>query len=275
MYVMHTPLLSDLSLARRLERAEGHANRAFVEARQRLEPAVGASWTDVDGCWAMFDGHVSPLTQTFGFGCFADPNHAQLDALEAFFTERGAPTFHEVATVIDPSTLGLLAERQYRPVEWSAVLCQRLDHVANATLNPAVTVRRVSTEEYGTWADVSARGWADQGEIADFIRQLAVVSAHADDNHAFLAENDGVAIAAGGLHLHEGVALLSGASTVPSARGQGAQHALLQARLAFAAAEGADLAMMAALPGSSSQRNAQRAGFTIAYSRVKWQRSLA
>ena len=32
------------------------------------------------------------------------------------------------------------------------------------------------------------------------------------------------------------------------------------------------VAMMGALPGSSSQRNAERHGFHIAYTRIKWQR---
>ena len=64
-----------------------------------------------------------------------------------------------------------------------------------------------------------------------------------------------VAIAAGMLGIHEGVALLAGASTVPAARRQGAQSALLAARLRYAAEHGCDLAMMGALPGSASQRS--------------------
>jgi len=35
--------------------------------------------------------------------------------------------------------------------------------------------------------------------------------------------------------------------------------------------QGCDIAMMAALPGSASQRNAERNGFRIAYTRTKWQ----
>jgi len=60
------------------------------------------------------------------------------------------------------------------------------------------------------------------------------------------------------MHLNDGVALLVGASTVPAARRRGAQNALLSARLAFAHARGCDLAVMGALPGSASQRNAER-----------------
>jgi hypothetical protein len=66
------------------------------------------------------------------------------------------------------------------------------------------------------------------------------------------------------------VALLAGACTVPEARKQGAQLALLEGRLRAAAEQGCDLAMMCAAPGSASQRNAERHGFRIAYTRIKW-----
>jgi hypothetical protein len=52
---------------------------------------------------------------------------------------------------------------------------------------------------------------------------------------------------------------------------QGAQRALLAARLQWAADHGARLAMMVAQPGSTSHRNAERQGFRVAYTRTKWQ----
>jgi hypothetical protein len=39
----------------------------------------------------------------------------------------------------------------------------------------------------------------------------------------------------------------------------------------MAARQGCDLAMMCAEPGGASQRNAEREGFRIAYTRTKWQ----
>ena len=73
------------------------------------------------------------------------------------------------------------------------------------------------------------------------------------------------------LGIHEGVALFSGAATVPELRRRGLQAALLEARLHYAFEHGCDLAMMVAEPGSDSQRNAERKGFRIAYTRTKWQ----
>jgi beta-glucosidase-like glycosyl hydrolase len=72
------------------------------------------------------------------------------------------------------------------------------------------------------------------------------------------------------MFVHDGVALLAGASTIPEWRHRGAQNALLAKRLVYAAHAGCDLAMMCAEPGGASQRNAERQGFRIAYTRVKW-----
>ncbi|HEV2765518.1 MAG TPA: GNAT family N-acetyltransferase, partial [Pyrinomonadaceae bacterium] len=106
--------------------------------------------------------------------------------------------------------------------------------------------------------------------LEDFMEGLAQVSAKRTDAVSFLAELEGRPVAAGSLSICEGVALLAGASTVPEGRRQGAQSALLDGRLRYAAERGCDLAMMCALPGSASQRNAERHGFRIAYTRVKW-----
>ena len=100
------------------------------------------------------------------------------------------------------------------------------------------------------------------------VGQVSAVS----DSLSFLAELDGQPIATGTLIIADDVALLAGASTVPTARRQGAQLALLEGRLRYAAAHGCTVAMMVAQPGSGSQRNAERHGFRIAYTRTKWAR---
>ncbi|MCE2901362.1 MAG: GNAT family N-acetyltransferase [Gemmatimonas sp.] len=267
---MTTHLLSDLALARRLERAEAHANAAFVEARATIDPAVGAGWCDVDGAWAMFDGVGSPLTQTFGLGLFSTPSATQLEAIEAFFSARGADVLHEVSPMADPALLGLLAERRYDVIEWSTVLAQPVHRPL--AREAAIIVRRTTADESDWWADIAAEGWGEQAAIVEFVRGLGRVSARATDTHCFVAFERDLPIATGALHVHDGVALFAGASTVPTARRRGAQRALLEARLQFAADAGCDLAMMVAQPGSTSQKNAQRAGFQVAYSRIKWQR---
>jgi len=265
--------LSDLALARRLEGAEASRNAAFVETRAELQPGLQATWTRVAGAYAMFDGVGSPLTQSFGLGLFQTVGPAEMQALEGFFRYHGAEVFHEVSPMADPSLLTLLNERGYRPVELTSVLV-RPTTVAIDPVRPRddrVVVRGIDSGEEDLWARVAAEGWGETAELAAFVREIGEVMARSKDSFCFLAELEGRPIAAAALGLADDVALLAGASTIPSARNRGAQLALLQARLRFAADRGCDLAMMGAQPGSTSQRNAERQGFRIVYTRIKWQ----
>ena len=265
---------ADIALARRLERTEGCSNAAFVDARARLAPDSGAVWRDVDGTYAMFDGVGSPLTQTFGLGLFSPAADAHLDAIETFFAERGSPTLHEVSPFVGAATLARLADRGYRPIELASVLHRPVDlaELPSARRSSHVATRRIQTGEEPVWAETAAQGWGETPELAAFMRAFGLVSAHARRTECWLAEIDGSLVGAAAFALHDGVALLAGASTVPAWRGRGAQGALLAARLRSAAEQGADLAMMVTEPGSASQRNAERLGFRVAYTRTKWAR---
>lgn len=263
-------LFSDLSLSRRLERAEGHASAQFAEARHRLFPGSGAEWIESAGAYAVFDGVDSPVTQTFGLGIFEQTTPAALDAIESFFRDHGAPVFHEVSPFAGVSTFDLLSRRNYRPIEISNVLCMPVER-PTTDLPPDTRVRVIGRDEEQLWTDISMRGWAhEHPELRDFLLEIGTISSAREQSPCFLAEVDGKPGAAGVLCLHEGVALFGGSATVPELRRRGLQTALLYERMRYAVDHGCDLAMIAVQPGSDSQRNAERKGFRIAYTRTKW-----
>jgi GNAT superfamily N-acetyltransferase len=84
----------------------------------------------------------------------------------------------------------------------------------------------------------------------------------------FLAFLNGEPVGGAGMATFDGVANLFGASTLPAFRNRGVQTALIQTRLAFAVASGCDFAKVTTLPGSGSQRNVERQGFQVAYTRT-------
>jgi hypothetical protein len=258
---------SDLQLARRLERTEAQANIDFVEARASLFPGSGATWIEVAGACAMFDGPASMLTQTFCLGLAGAPDASDMEALESFYSRRGAPVFHEVSPLAHPDTLPLLCARGYQPIEFTSILYRPAGQPP-AALNPRIRVGLA--EDPDVWAQTLAAGWNELGET---VLSFCSVNAHRQDALNFIADIDGRPVAAGGLSVHDRTALLAGASTIPSERRQGAQRALLAARLLYAKEHGCDLAMMGAQPGSESQRNAERQGFRIAYTRIKWKKA--
>ena len=266
---------ADIDLARRLERTEARGSAQFIDARGRAFPDRGATWIEVAGAYAMFDGAGSPLTQTFGLGTFQPVTAEELDEIEEFFRSRGANVFHEVCPLADASVLTLFNERRYRPLEFSNVLYRPIstDLRLQAATNEDLRVRVAEKNEMKLWADTALEGWSEFPEVTDFISELGQVAAHSE-TLSFLAETDGKAVATGSLIVAGDVALLAGASTVPAARRQGAQLALLEGRLRYAAAQGCTVGMMVALPGSGSQRNAERHGFRIAYTRTKWLQDL-
>jgi GNAT superfamily N-acetyltransferase len=95
--------------------------------------------------------------------------------------------------------------------------------------------------------------------VADFI---AAEHAAPDVHRYVLPGTPSAPIAAAALTIHDRVAVLGGAATLPEHRGRGAQTRLLHHRLAAAHALGATLAVATARPGSPSARNLARTGFT-------------
>ena len=259
---------ADLELSRRLEHAEARAGAAFVEARAAAGKESGACWISLAGAYAMFDGAGSPVTQTFGLGLFDPISPEVLDAIEAFFFTRGADADHEISPLAQKDLWDLLIDRGYRPIEFTSVLYLEVAQYQKSSLSMGIEISRAAARDIPVWAATAARGWAEMGELTG----LMEVVASSKCVIPFLATIDGRPVATAALNVQDDIALLAGGSTIPGARNRGAQRSLLQARLSHAADMGCRIAMMGAEPGSSSQRNAEREGFRIAYTRTKWRR---
>jgi hypothetical protein len=252
-------MFADLELARRLESTEGFAGAAFVEAR-----GGGARWERIAGAYAMFDGVGSPLTQTFCVGMFEPATSSVLTQLEQFFQARGASVDHEVCPLAGVALQHALIGRGYVPLELSNVLFLDLTGArVEPVLNRALSVRIAGEADGSAYAQAAAEGWGIGPELAEMMSSAAGYV-------GFMVEKNGRVIATAGLVIHDRVALLAGAATIPEARGEGAQRAGLAARLRHAAEAGCDLAMIVTEPGGPSQRNAERNGFQVAYTRTKW-----
>jgi GNAT superfamily N-acetyltransferase len=260
----------DREFARRLELTDAHGSVAFARAHAGLFPDVGATAEPFAGGWAAFAGVDSPITQAFGLGLSGPVEEDEVARMEEFFRRRGAATHVELCPYADPSIVEVFRRRGYTLTEFSNVLARRLSaEDAEMTSDGEVRVRHPEPHEARRWAETVARGFFPEGELPPGMIDLFITSLNSATGTFFLAEIDGEIIGGGVLTMHGGVASCGGASTLPAFRGRGAQTALLRARLKFAAEHGCDLAMVTTMPGTTSQRNAERQGFRVVYTRSK------
>ncbi|MBI3693859.1 MAG: GNAT family N-acetyltransferase [Acidobacteria bacterium] len=264
-------LFSDLDLARRIETADARGGLEYARVLARLHPDLGAAALEIAGGCAVYAGVGSPVTQAMALGLEGPVTEQHFEELESFFRSRGARTEIEVCPLAGPSLLELLGRRGYRVIEWSNVLAQSLSRAALDPPPPsAVGVRRAPPDEVDTWVHVMARCYFEHQEIDASLRAMFEPAFHNPNSVCFLAFLDGQPAGCGGLLIHDGVAQIAGAGTLPEYRNRGVQSALFHSRLEFALAAGCDLAVTMAQPGTASHRNAERHGFRVLYTRSKF-----
>ena len=268
-------LFADLALARRLETTDALAGVEFARAWARLNSFTGEVSIPVAGGHASFGGVESPLTQAFGLALNGPVTDSDMAGMEEFYRARGSAVNVETCPLADPSLLKLLNERGYRPIEYSNVFVRELtggDSRAWPDATSEVRVRRPALEEAESYSLLVAKSFFENAEVSPALLDIFSSCFQAAGAFFFMAEVDGVPAGGGMMSIHQGVASLGGAGTIPEFRNQGVQKALLLARLAVAAESGCDLAMVATNPGSGSQRNVERLGFRVVYTRTKFLR---
>ena len=267
-------LFCDTLLARRIEMAEVDLVRAANEAaRRRHAPGF---LLPVAGGVASFADDGSPFNKVTGLGFDGVPEPEVLDRIERAFTARSAPTQVELAHLGDPAIGVALTDRGYRLESFENVLGRALDGT-EAPLRPAgLDLRRSGDDEFEAWlavvADAAAHpdtdGLAWHEEFPRSIYEQAQRDSAQAGVRRYAAWRAGVLAGGAELRLVDGIAQLAGAGTAPAHRRRGIQNALTARRLADAAVEGCDLAVMVTQPGSKSQQNAQRRGFHLLYTRA-------
>jgi GNAT superfamily N-acetyltransferase len=253
-------MFADATLARRLEAAEASNARGCATSPE------GAAFLDIAGGCAIFVGADSPLTQAVALGLNGAVSEAEVDDLEAFFGSRGAPVSIDLCPLADPGLLEILGRRGYRAAEFNNVLVKRMP---GAEIVLAPRVRRALPGERDLWSYTVGRGFFEQGDLTTAEMEVGRAIFAMPGAVCYLAAGGGGEPAGGGaLTVRDGLAILFADSTIPAFRRQGLHRELIAARLNEAIALGCDTATATTLPGSASQRNFERLGFQVVYTKV-------
>ncbi len=267
---------ADLKLARRLEEAEACDSQEFAEALQRLRPDSDIAVETIAGGRVVFAGMKSPMSEARGLGLQGEVRAEDLDRLDAFYFGRGATSKVGVCPMADPSLLKGLTRRGYEPFEFENVLYRTMgpdSEFGDPLVVPGLEIRQATADEMHTYRDAVFSNFFGAEAASPEVVDLTAALFHMPQAILLLARLEGQAVGGGAVLIHDGVAFLAGAAILPAYRNRGVHRALSRTRLALAADRGCDLFAQAALPGSGSQRNAERNGFRVAYTKLMMART--
>jgi len=257
-------------VATRIETIVVSETRDFVESTAVLYPELGAAWLAVGDGVAGFCGQDSAINATVGLGMTTAVTEADLLAVERFFLDHGVRPVLSICPLADISVAHWLSARGWVMAGFENVLARALSSDdAIPTAHPDIEVRIAETpEELEAWAELVAVGFSapELPTAAEYRLGRAAVGI---PGRSFLtAYVDGKPAGTGELRIGDGVGWLSADTTLPRFRGRGVQQSLQRARLVMARDAGCDLAVTESAPGSGSQRNMERLGFRVVYTRV-------
>jgi len=264
------PDFVDLELSRRLEMAEMIFPDCF-EALHQYSPSDPIAAEQVAGGIAFFGGVTYPANQMVGMGLYGEVTAADVDRVEEFFRSRGVPSTIVVSPLADESLRAELGKRGYAIAEFNSVLIRPITGNELFVTPPGVAVERVTPETVKPWMNSIAEGFAqDISVAADVFGGFAALPGALP----FLARIEGKVVGGcGGRVIPEArIAAFFGAATLPEYRRRGVQTALIAQRLQEAAKAGCEYAVVSTHPGSGSQRNMERRGFRLAYTKAVMRR---
>jgi ribosomal protein S18 acetylase RimI-like enzyme len=260
----------DKALARRLEACEEMPQVLYARAFQKLRPEVGAAEEEICGGHMIFAGPGSPIGRATALGLDGPFTPADLNRVEEFYDAHGAPSQVDLCPLHDAEVFEMFKQRGYAIAELNNVLYRRLE--AQEEFPPApegCEIRRGREEEAQELGAIVESAFFPEGAPQAY-KDLLTPLYQMQGALTFAASVGGkrVACAAGLLIPQHRVFALCGAGTAAEFRGRGLQTALLRARMRAAADAGSEYAVVVTQGGSASQRNCQRLGFRVAYSKV-------
>lgn len=257
-------------LAARLEGLAAEELRRFVSTARTLEPFPDAALLEAGGGAAAFIRDGSPMNRAGGLGMAGPVDESDVALVERFYAERDARALIALCPLAHPTLAAALSRRGWTVDGFENVLVAEVDGTrADVPLSAGIEVAEALTaEERDTWRLVAAIGFSAPLPPLDAQLELGEIIVARPGTRLLTAFVDGRAAGTGELLVSGEVAWLSADATLPQFRRRGVQAALQHARLAIAREAGCTLAVSEAEPGGGSQRNMERAGFSVAYTRV-------
>ena len=237
----------------------------FAVARSRF-PDPRQAQLSIAGGTAYFFAPDVPMNKAACLGIDRDVTDADIDALTAFYVERGAPARVVVADLSDPTLAPRLEERGYRSVADQHGLIgdvRAMDGAYDERVRPAHDLR--------AWAVAATEAWPGADPRAPDAHVVGECLGYAAVTVPLEIVLDGKIAAVGATGVKDEMGGLYFGNTLPWVRRRGLQAALIRHRIKLLQERDARYVRATTAAGGSSERNAERAGMHIAYARTGWE----
>lgn len=254
-----------------------------VEACQSLLPRESfAALTVAGGTVAVTAARFgSKLNNVVGIGTTQSASHADMQNIEERFSRIGLPTIVDLCPHADKTTLDVLTSRRYHPYAFLNVYTRSLEDIdANDPLETLIVEHqgvcgailcRVQAHEEDAFVQSSVDGFGAY-RSTETLETLARISTRRLDTLLYAVKVDDQVASTAATALidtqYGRAAWLYLGSTIPKYRRRGFHHALGRTRLLDARKNGCDIAFVVAGRGTASARNAERLGFSVAYTKT-------
>ena len=222
------------------------------------------------GGQAICVGADNPYSLCTGAGLEGPVEEADFETLEQFFAAHDAEVEMKVCPIAGERFRQMVLDRAERLHEFETVLIREPDRPC-PDWPGEIDVWEVGRGEEDLYARTVLGGFFGE-EFSDSLLQTTKASCRTMNTIGYLAFIDDQVVGAASLGIAAGIACLQGGSVLPDYRRRGVHQALQLARIQAARKYEPAAITMSSLPGSTSQLNAQKLGFEVAYTRpaFKW-----
>jgi ribosomal protein S18 acetylase RimI-like enzyme len=232
---------------------------------------------EICGGHVMFAGLGSPVGHAAGLGFERALSAEDLDRVEAFYRRHEAPSQVDLTPLHEPAVFEMFKDRGYTVTELNNVLWRPLQELeAMPEVPSGIRIRNAHASEASTLAGILARCFHEQVDPPEGFEQMLAPLYEMPKAITYVATagEKPVAVAAGLIIPEHKVLALFGAGTLPRYRRRGIQAAMLAIRMQAGLAAGCEIAVVVTQGGTISQRNCERLGFRVAYSKATLLRKL-
>lgn len=261
-------LMINRKLATRLEKVDALHSAAIAVTHHEINPLIETDVQPISDGTMVYGGDGMPINRAIGLGTDTPVTDDNFEQIEQFFANYDTASQIDLCPLADYSLLNLLAQHQYKPLKIYSVLVRTLPLDDYDT--PESEAHVAPADDAQMWIQTVSQGFLGKDEIpeGDLSTMFARIAFRRPDTYCHIARMNGVPVGGGAVAIIGKIAVFFSTSTRREYRRKGVQAALMKTRFDLAEEMGCELAMGLAVPGSTSERNLQRGGFRIAYTKV-------